>query len=93
MSKTTYGYTYEFSGEDEPTFCIDSVWTEPDEYDWLAEEVAEDYHANHDGWEDDWPVTFTIWKGDECLGKWSVDLEAVPSFSARAVPDKGRGEK
>lgn len=49
------------------------------------EDVPEDFFYNHDGWEATWPILFEIWKVNsldqkEYLGKFSVELETVPSF-------------
>lgn len=45
----------------------------------LAQDAAEDFHSNHDGWECKWPLEFCVLLD----GKWysfTVDREAVPSF-------------
>lgn len=91
--KYTYGYTYEFSGEDEPTFTLELIWDRKN-IDYALQNIAEDYDSNHDGWEDDWPVMFTVWFEGEKLGTWSVDKEAVPSFRVIEAPDTtGRTEE
>jgi len=54
----------------------------------IAEAAAEDYHANHDGWESSWPITFVIL--DEArkeLARFLVDREAVPQFNATKASD------
>lgn len=51
--------------------------------EWLAEDCANDYHSNHDGWESQWPLTLRIW--DEkgvVLGDWTVDRDYDPVFNA-----------
>lgn len=50
--------------------------------DFLAEDLAEDFFHNHDGWESSWPQELRVWKNGECVGVFDVDCEAAPSFSA-----------
>lgn len=61
-----------------------------DDPDCLAEECAEDYHHEHDGWEATWPLTFILYEtkdGPE-RARMSVDCETVPSFTATEVETK-----
>lgn len=66
--------------------------------EWLAEEAAADFHSNHDGWEGAWPRTITLYgsKTGPELGRFTVDREYEPSFSAQPlaaqVADKPTGE-
>lgn len=54
--------------------------------EFCAEEYAEHYHDNRDGWECSWPIVFVVAKNDgTILGKVSVDREARPVFSGREV--------
>lgn len=62
---------YEFSS----VFTTDAVY-------WLAEDAAEDFFNEHDGWDSSWPLTFRIFSDGFDLGFWSVDVERVPQFSA-----------
>lgn len=51
----------------------------------IAERCAEDFHSNHDGWECSWPREFVLWgseEGGEELGRFEIDRETVPVFSA-----------
>jgi hypothetical protein len=51
--------------------------------DWMAEDCADDYHSNHDGWESRWPITFRIWmESGEVLGDYHVEREYEPVFRA-----------
>lgn len=51
--------------------------------EWAAEDAAEDYHGNRDGWECEWPLTFKLRdENGRDLGAWEVAMEVVPSFSA-----------
>ena len=63
--------------------------TAGDSFDkYVAEECAQDYHDNHDGWElQSWPYTFSL-RGTEdgpVHVRFAVDREAVPSFTALAL--------
>jgi hypothetical protein len=62
---------------------------EPSWAKYAAEEAAEDYHSNHDGYEDDWPLTFVLLDdaGKE-LGRFMVDREAIPHFYAAKIEKK-----
>ena len=49
-------------------------------------DVAFDYHYNHDGWEDSWPITFTLLDEDkETICSGTVDLMAVPDFEVSSL--------
>ncbi|WP_265524786.1 hypothetical protein [Providencia rustigianii] len=48
-------------------------------------ECAEDYHNHHGGWEVPWPVCFIVWIDNVCKGKFSVECEFNPVFSAKKV--------
>jgi hypothetical protein len=57
---------------------------------WLAEEAAEDYHTNHDGWEDSWPIDFAVETSPGTIEVFTVNREVVASFLAHkktTVPD------
>jgi hypothetical protein len=63
----------------------------------LAAEAADDYWANHDGWESAWPLTFVIYESEDgpVLAAFEVSMETVPQFCVeRKVPgvDGGRRE-
>lgn len=49
----------------------------------VAEEAAEDYYHNHDGWDSSWPQIIYVWNEDEeYLGASEVEMEAQPHFYA-----------
>jgi hypothetical protein len=76
-------YTYEGSGcEFEDSYQVETRW-DPEDLEYIAEECADDYHSNHDGWEDSWPVTFLLWdnQGRE-LGTFEVYRDTEPVFRA-----------
>jgi hypothetical protein len=59
--------------------------------DYVAEDAAEDYHNRHDGWEDSWPLTFVILDEElNELGRFSVEREAVPQFSASRIENENQ---
>jgi hypothetical protein len=64
--------------------------------DYIAEECADDYHGNHDGWESSWPVTFMMWddQGQE-LGSCEVERDVEPVFRAawRSLKVSGQTNK
>jgi len=78
-------YQYSTSHDLEYSHTAESVWGS-DDADYVAQDCAENYHNQHDGWESSWPVEMTIWREDgTLLGRFSVELEHEPSFSAREV--------
>ena len=50
--------------------------------DSIAEEVAEDYFYQRDGWEGQWPRRFYIEIDGVDQGLWEVEMETVPAFHA-----------
>lgn len=52
---------------------------------YLAQEAAQDYHNNRDGWESKWPLEFVLYKTKEGpeFARMFVELEYEPSFYAR----------
>jgi len=55
-------------------------------YEYIAEDAAQDYFDNHDGWESTWPLTFIILDENlNELGQFVIEMEAVPQFWATKV--------
>lgn len=78
---TKFKYHYR-QGDWDDLYDFESTWN-PENSDYIAEEVAEDYFSNHDGWESSWPTDFEIFDLDgNSLGVYSVELEHTPTFSA-----------
>lgn len=74
-------FKYEVDGYDGEITCP-AGWE--DHEDWIAEKAAEDFYNDSDGWEDSWPLIFTIFTKDgKELGKFSVHLEFDPVFFPR----------
>lgn len=79
MSKNTYEYAIE---NEEDKYTFESAL---DNSSWVAEDAAEDFYNNHDGWEATWPIEFSIFSGEKFVGTFSVDCEAVPHFMAYPI--------
>lgn len=67
-------------------------YLEPAWLDIAATECADEYHSNHDGWEDYWDagIPFTLWRllenGEpERLGRFVIERETVPQFYTTKV--------
>lgn len=93
MSQTTnVFYTYEHSSyfdeekvDLDDVFVIETQWDITDDIDqsWIAEECADDFHSNHDGWESTWPMKFKLWDPQgNVVGVFEVDREYTPTFHA-----------
>ena len=67
--------------DDAHLFEIRYVYNLPEELEGAAEEYAEYYHDNRDGWESSWPIIFNIADEDgKYLGSVEVDRETRPHF-------------
>lgn len=52
----------------------------------IAEECAEDFHSNHDGWDNRWPVIFILAnEEDNILGKFEIERRSEPVFIAQQI--------
>lgn len=84
---------YQYSAGDYPEYhCISGRFDFPDkqplyleEWALVATDLADDYHHNHDGWEDDWPLELRIYKDGEEVGRFKVERESQPVFYAWEV--------
>ena len=53
-----------------------------------AEEAAEDFFFNHDGWElRTWPITIVLVGADGAESRWRVQREDHPQFDATKERD------
>jgi len=52
------------------------------EYEQIAQDAAEDYWDNHDGWESHWPLNIELFIDAKSVGVFEVEMETVPTFSA-----------
>ena len=77
--------TWHWDVDDEGYFLEPNSIEVPDWYkkEDVAEDAAEKYHSENDGWEDNWPVTFRIYppNSDKYI-LIKVDREYEPYFSA-----------
>ena len=80
MNKHRYNYAVSDTG-DNPDYEIESVFG-PDSLEWVAEEAAEQYHSDHDGWESSWPLVFTIYQDGKRLRAFEVHQDVKPVFIA-----------
>lgn len=78
-------YTYTVAGLEGEDFELRSNFS-PTSVDYLAEEAAEDFYNNHDGWEWHWPADFEVFLDGQSLGRRRVETEAVMSFRSGDVP-------
>lgn len=57
--------------------------------DFTAGQCAEDYHANHDGWEATWPIQLWLAETEEST-EWKqfvVEREYLAEFYAREIKE------
>jgi hypothetical protein len=74
-------FQYNTDGDDYK-FSIESNWSDEDP-EWLAEDCAEDFYKNRDGWESHWPITFYLYNlgEDDHFAVVEVGMEFEPTFS------------
>lgn len=82
-----FNNSHEYTDEGPAKFNVDRThhyWLED-----LAEQMAEDYCDNHDGWElKDWPYVFYIWdENEKFMGAVNVNMEYLPSYSGLIVDE------
>ena len=76
-----------------PENCPDSFyeiktgWSADIYLGYIADDCAEDYFENQEGYEDQWPIVFELYKEKEgecgeLLGKYEIALEQRPTFYA-----------
>lgn len=51
----------------------------------MANQCAQDYFDNHDGWESSWPLDLFLYETEDgpSVAKLSVEMEAEPVFYSR----------
>ncbi|MBD2812261.1 hypothetical protein ID853_15565 [Xenorhabdus sp. Vera] len=70
---------------DDPTdrYLLNNPIVGVDHPKYLAEECADDYWCNHDGWEGQGrPIEITVFNDDELIGTFNIEIEFEPVFSA-----------
>lgn len=62
---------------------------EEDSANYIAEDYAEYFHGNRDGWDSSWPLRFDVYSQDgKLIGKFNVNREFRPEFYAEEFKDK-----
>lgn len=81
-------YVEEHSG---PEDAFDYPKNLDDRWDrYTAQDLAQDYHNEHDGWESSWPLTFVLLDDDGTKkARYSIEREVEPVFYAAAIPPSG----
>ena len=51
----------------------------------IAQDAAWIYFWECQGYERTWPLEFRIYSGDELLGTFEIQMEAVPDFTAKQI--------
>jgi hypothetical protein len=70
-------------------FKCKSAFDPEDDPEMVAEDCAQNYHAQHDGWESQWPVDITLLREDGSeICTCEVDREEQPVFSAKRKDNK-----
>lgn len=71
---------------EESYFRADTAWGRPF-LEFAAEDCAEDFYSNHDGYEEIWPLTITLHKheGGREIGRFVVGMEVELRFSASQI--------
>lgn len=84
-------YWYEVDGGDRfeidgPSWAYDLTHDQDQEA--LVDDCAEDYHKNHDGWEDTWPLKFSIAETEDgpIIATFNVERDYTPMFCAYKCP-------
>lgn len=85
LATGTYFYSVEDHDRDERYLLNAPASVSGVELQTFATLCGEDYHHAHDGWEASWPLTFAIYDGDQLLGRFIVEREVVPQFSAASM--------
>jgi len=86
-----YEYILPEHGEEYPTDALEFTASHVS-HEYIAEDAAEWFHHNNDGWDYDWPVVIEIFKNAKSLGKFDVERESVPQFNATPIKSKNNAE-
>jgi hypothetical protein len=80
---------YRCLADGDESFC--EFETTEDDFDiFMAQEAAQDYWDNHDGWEASWPLEFSLHEteGGAEVARFAVQMEAEPVFYAVVAKPK-----
>lgn len=65
-------------------FYLEDNW----ELEMAAQDCAQNFWTNHDGWECSWPLNFTLYSPDgKTLGTFEIEQEYDPVFSAYPIKE------
>ncbi|EOI6865233.1 hypothetical protein ACMVR0_001279 [Yersinia enterocolitica] len=64
---------------------IDPAYSSDGGHEFLAGIAAEDYWERFDGWESNWPISFEIFIDGVSAGRFCVEMEPQPVFSAKKI--------
>jgi hypothetical protein len=78
-------YYYNRNGGKSKYGPIESVWDD-ESTEYIAEECAEDFYENQDGWEASWPINFYLFEDgkDDYFAVVEVHLDFTPTFTGVA---------
>ena len=86
VSKETAKTVWYCVDDNDPRNGVEFAVNDRPPYDWsyIAQECAEDYYHNHDGWESSWPQLVYLRESEDgpIVAAFNVDMEAVPQFYA-----------
>ncbi len=92
MPTTLYYSAYDYDSEHRTSVTLiydydlnDDSWN-----DSIAEQCADDWHDNHDGWEASWPRVFALYrdKTSPAFARFEVCREYEPIFTATPAKDQ-----
>jgi len=87
MSMKEYQYSVD-KNDIEDLITFRSTWSVCN-VDFIAEEAAQDYWDNCDGWEASWPIKFYIFKERELIGSRIIGIEVEPKFVIKRRVEEG----
>ena len=81
-------------GDPESWYTVETVYDLDESLEFAAEDAADDYFHNHNGWEAGWPLTFVLAleEGPE-LGRFTVEQEPRPEFVASKLETWEKNER
>jgi hypothetical protein len=89
MSDVTWEYTHSSNGDER--IPVKVVWEDKGFADFVAEDCAKHFYEECDGWEAAWPIDIEVFADGESCGRFRVEQEAEPTFSARKINTRKGG--
>lgn len=85
--QNNYGYSIIYNKEilsTKPAYTLNTHWNIHEDTNYVAEEAAEQYHDDHDGFEATWPLLIQLFDEDNnSVALQEVEREFEPVFSSR----------